>query len=175
MGEHRVGDVSLKRLVDEIEKRVKRPVSVPKRECCDICEAIGLPDSAVVLAEASVSVLEEERMQGSAVDAGVECLPERLVVGIQLVLPEFLFPEILGLGPHSGEVLAVQLLEVVQSTVCPYSRHSDIYEYALVFPGLEPCDGFQFLSPGLKRTAETLGVVDDRLPVLEYVELLDRP
>ena len=29
MGEHRVGDVCLKRLVDEVEKRVESPVSVP--------------------------------------------------------------------------------------------------------------------------------------------------
>ena len=114
-------------------------------------------------------------MEGCAIDAGVECLPERLVVGIQLVLPEFLFPEILGLGPYGGEVLAFQLLEVVQSTISAYSRHGDIYEYALVGSGLEPCDGLKLLPPGLKRAAEPLGVVDHRLPVLEYVELLDRP
>ena len=154
---------------------MERPVSVPKRECRDVGEAVGLPDRAVVLTEAPISVLEEERVQGGAVDAGVECLPERLVVGIQLELSKLLFPKILGLGPHSGEVLAVQLLEVVQSTISAYSRHGDIYEYALVGSGLEPCDGLKLLPPRFKRAAEPLGVVDDRLPVLEYVELLDRP
>ena len=114
-------------------------------------------------------------MEGCAIDAGVECLPERLVVGIQLVLPEFLFPEILGLGPYGGEVLAFQLLEVVQSTVCADSGHCYIHEYVLVFSGLEPCDSLKLLPPGLKRAAEAFGVVDHRLPVLEYVEFLDRP
>ena len=63
-----------------------------------------------MLAEPAVSVLEYERVQHGAVDAGVECLAEDFVVGVKGICSEGLLPSGFCFGEYCLEVFAVQFL-----------------------------------------------------------------
>ena len=83
VGEHGVGDIGLQRSVDQVHKWFEGPEGIPEGERGHVGEAFGLSDGAVMFAEPAVGVLEYERVQHGAVDAGVEGLPEDFIAGVE--------------------------------------------------------------------------------------------
>ncbi len=126
MGKHRIGDVGLQRLVNQIQKRMERPVSVPERESGHVRESLSLLNVLIQPAEASVGILEQERVQGGAIDAGVEGLSQSFVICVQIVSSQLFLPFVLRFLQHCLEIFAIQLLQIQQSPLRADSGDSDL-------------------------------------------------
>ena len=174
--QHRVREVRLQGLVHEVQQGMEGAVGVPEGEGRIVRESLGLADGAVMPAEAPVDVLEQERMQGGAVHAGIEGFLGLLGAGgVQFVAGELRLPEGDRLGPDRVEVLPVDFREVFQGSVNARGRHGHMDADLLARGGRELHAGPEPGAPGLLGTAEAAGVIDDRLPVLEDQEVLDGP
>ena len=174
--QHGVREVRLQGLVHEVQQGMEGAVGVPEGEGRIVREPFGRADGTVVPAEFPVDVLEQERVQGSAVNACVEGLFGLLGAGrIQLVPSEFRLPQGFGLGADRVEILPVDFREIPESAVDAGRRHGDLDIDLFPCGGRELHDGPEPGTPGFLGTAEAAGVVDHRLPVLEDQEVLDRP
>ena len=173
VGEHRARDVGLQGLVHEVEQGMEGPVGVPEGEGGIVGESFGPADGLVVLAEATVRVLEEEGVLGGAVNAGIEGLTKDGIVARKFVFAQFLLPLRFSFGPDGVEVPALQFLQVQERPVRADGGNRHLHADLLAFDSLETHDGHQFPTPGLQAAAEAFGVVDDGLAVLQDAEVRD--
>ena len=114
MLQHRVGKICLQRLVNQVQKRMEGPVSVPKREGRIVCKAICRGDVSVMGTEAAVNILEQEGMQGGAVNACVEGFLVFLAAFRgQFVAGQLCLPKCDCVAAYGFEVLAFQLFKAL--------------------------------------------------------------
>ncbi len=173
--EHGVGKIRLEGFVHKVQEGMEGPVGVPERESRIVGEIFCELHRAVVSAETAVDILEEEGVLGRAVDAGVEGLfCAKVAGGIKFIFAQFLLPEILRLGAHGLEALAIKFGEILKCPVGAYGGYRHLDAYLLAGAGREFDAGLKAAAPGFERTAEALGVVNHRFTFLKDDEILYR-